>query len=264
MRRKARSFREPIRYKVKLHRQKHSRRKLKLQDQAILQLKKVGEEISLLEEMQIVPLLPDLVKRRLRQRFVRVAEMPSRLNHKQLYVSSQSKDQFQRLPVQMLKVKKRSLKLLRRSNSRLKWCALQRIWKRTARNRSAYMPASSGLTMKSSGSWSWSFASKCWKTGRHLHLLHPLLLQRQPRLPPVQESTDILKPQDLQTSNRWRYRQDIRDLVAMKVSWTELLPGWTQLIGNRPGHCFVLSPDLYVCRHSLDCASFECQLVLWI
>ena len=215
--------------------------------------------------MQIAPLLPGQVKRRLlqRQRLGRVAGMLNRLNHKQLFVSNKSKDQKHRLSVQMLKVKKRSLKLLRRSNLRLKWWPLQNNWKRTARNRSGNMLASSGLTMKSSGSWSWSFVCKCWKTSNHLHLLHLLLLQRQLRLP-VQGSTDLLKPQDLQTSNLWRYRQDIRDLVAMKVSWTELIPGWTQLIGNRPGHCFVLSPDFYVCRHSLDCASFECHLVPWI
>ena len=258
MKRKARSFRETIRYKLN-RRQKHSHQKLRLRDRVNLQLRKVGEEVSLLEEMQqIGQLLPGLVKRSLQnlRKLDRVAEMPSSIN--QLFVSNKSKDQLQRLPAQMVTVKKKSLRLLQRSNLRQKWWPLQNNWKRTARNRSAYMPASSGLTMKSSGFWSWSYACKCWKTSSPLHLLHPLLLQRQLRLP-VQGSTDLLKPQDLQTSNLWRYRQDIRDLVAM--SCTELLPGWTQLIGDRPGHGFVLSPDFYVCRHSLDCASFECHLV---
>ena len=172
--------------------------------------------------------------------------MPSSINLNQLCANNKSKDQLQRLPAQIMTVKKRSLKLLLRSNLRLRWWPLQNNWKRTARNRSAFMPASSGRTMKSSGSWSWSYACKCWKTSNNLHLLHLLLLRRRPRLP-LQGSTDLQKPQDLQTSNLWRYMQDIRDLVAMKVSWTELLPGWTQLIGNRPGHCFVLSPDFYVC-----------------
>ena len=47
-------------------------------------LRKVEEEVSLLEEMQIAPFLPGLVMRRLlqRQRFGR-ARMLSRLNHKQ-------------------------------------------------------------------------------------------------------------------------------------------------------------------------------------
>ena len=261
MKRKARSFRETIRYKLN-RRQKHSHQKLRLRDRVNLQLRKVGEEVSLLEEMQqIGQLLPGLVKRSLQnlRKLDRVAEMPSSIN--QLFVSNKSKDQLQRLPAQMVTVKKKSLRLLQRSNLRQKWWPLQNNWKRTARNRSAFMPASSGRTMKSSGSWSWSYACKCWKTSNNLHLLHLLLLRRRPHLP-LQGSTDLQKPQDLQTSNLWRYRQDIRDLVAM--SCTELLPGWTQLIGNRPGHCFVLSPDVYVCRHSLDCASFECHLVLWI
>ena len=120
MKRKARSFRETIRYKLN-RRQKHSHQKLRLRDRVNLQLRKVGEEVSLLEEMQqIGQLLPGLVKRSLQnlRKLDRVAEMPSSIN--QLFVSNKSKDQLQRLPAQMVTVKKKSLRLLQRSNLRQK------------------------------------------------------------------------------------------------------------------------------------------------
>ena len=96
MKRRSKSFRALIQYKVKLSRQNHSQLKLRLQDRASIQLRKAEGEVSLLVEIQTVLLLQDLVRKRplQSQRFVRVTVMPNHL-HNQLLVSNKSKDQFQ-------------------------------------------------------------------------------------------------------------------------------------------------------------------------
>ena len=170
------------------------------QRQVTLQWRKVEADSSLLEGIRIGLRLRNPGRRRHLLPLEVVVAM-RRLNRSQCNVSSKSKGRHQQLTVQMLKVKRRFLRLLQMSNSRLKWWPSLSNSKSTAKSRWAFMHASSGLTMKNNGSWSWSCACKCWKTEHRsiIHLLHLLLLQRQPllQLAVRAESTiDALQPQD--------------------------------------------------------------------